>query len=197
MLVSSKSQQTHLHILDAALRCYQEHGIDQVNMSDIAKAANIGRTTLYRHFKSQSELTNQLLIRDIASGFHQLKQLLNELHSLEEKMVESLLFCIDNFQHKPALVLALRTPKHKLFQELGISAEEIQLSAKLLIQPIYQQAAIENRLRPGTKLDDFIDWNIRILRSFLNDPGRFQHEKVDLRHFLYTFYLPSVLNDKP
>jgi AcrR family transcriptional regulator len=50
-------------ILDAALHCFNE-GPD-ATMTDIAKAAGVGRVTVYGHFSSREELLDALLTRSL------------------------------------------------------------------------------------------------------------------------------------
>jgi AcrR family transcriptional regulator len=51
-------------ILDAALRCFGEDA--QATMADIARAAGVGRVTLYAHFSSREELLEAALDRALA-----------------------------------------------------------------------------------------------------------------------------------
>ena len=51
-------------ILDAALRCFTED--PQATMADVARAAGVGRVTLYAHFSSREQLLEAALDRAIA-----------------------------------------------------------------------------------------------------------------------------------
>jgi AcrR family transcriptional regulator len=50
-------------ILDAALRLFEEHGVEPVSMNQIAAEAQIGAGTLYRRYRNKNELCMDL-IRD-------------------------------------------------------------------------------------------------------------------------------------
>ena len=43
-------------ILNIALEVFSEKGIDQTNMTDIAKASEVGVATLYRYFSNKTNL---------------------------------------------------------------------------------------------------------------------------------------------
>ncbi len=51
-------------LLEAAAQLFQENGVENVTMSDIAQAAGVGKGTLYRHFNHKTELCYALLDED-------------------------------------------------------------------------------------------------------------------------------------
>lgn len=48
-------------IIEAALRLFEQHGVEQVSMNQIATEAKIGPGTLYRRYKNKSELCLDLM----------------------------------------------------------------------------------------------------------------------------------------
>src|ERR1700754_3127877 len=51
-----KKAATRQAIADAALRLFLEHGYDQVSIRDIADAADVSTTTLFKHFTGKEAL---------------------------------------------------------------------------------------------------------------------------------------------
>ncbi|MFZ3472968.1 TetR/AcrR family transcriptional regulator [Streptomyces sp. 4.24] len=51
-----KKAQTRKSLADAALRLFQEHGYDKVGVRDVAEAADVSVTTLFKHFPSKEAL---------------------------------------------------------------------------------------------------------------------------------------------
>lgn len=51
-----KKAQTRKALADAALRLFREHGYDKVGVRDVAEAADVSVTTLFKHFPSKEAL---------------------------------------------------------------------------------------------------------------------------------------------
>ena len=185
-----KTQQA---ILDAAVRCYQRDGIANTAMNSIALEANIGRTTLYRYFANQNSILIQAIIRDIDQISAELADCLEQHSSIDEKIVEGMLFCLTAFARKPVLGLMLGSDNAHLLLELGFKAGDMQSIATSLTKPIYQQAQTEQRLRNNLSLTDFIQWLARILLSMHSHPG--PAGLNERRAYLHQFLIPSVLSD--
>lgn len=50
-------------ILNAALRCFARHGLSRTTMSDIAEAADLSRTSLYKHYPNRETVFRALVTR--------------------------------------------------------------------------------------------------------------------------------------
>ncbi|MFC9433422.1 TetR/AcrR family transcriptional regulator [Nocardia sp. NPDC057030] len=55
-----KKAQTRKSLADAALRLFLEHGYDSVGVKDVADAADVSVTTLFKHFPSKEALVFDL-----------------------------------------------------------------------------------------------------------------------------------------
>lgn len=65
-------------ILDTALKLFKEHGIDQVNMHQIAKNARIGQGTLYRRYSHKGALCSDIISRNADQFLSELEDLYQE-----------------------------------------------------------------------------------------------------------------------
>lgn len=65
-------------ILDAAIKLFEQHGVEQVSMNQIAMEAQIGSGTLYRRYKNKSDLCLDLIKDNIALLFEDIQVYLKE-----------------------------------------------------------------------------------------------------------------------
>lgn len=84
-------------ILDTASQLFQEHGIDNVSMHQIAKAAGVGQGTLYRRYSSKPELCLDLFTERMRRFASELKAQLasNSSQSARDKLALFLSCWID------------------------------------------------------------------------------------------------------
>lgn len=64
-------------ILDVALRLFEQNGVEQVSMNQIAAEAQIGPGTLYRRYRNKSELCLDLIKDNIVLLFDDIDEYLN------------------------------------------------------------------------------------------------------------------------
>jgi AcrR family transcriptional regulator len=65
-------------ILSAARRLFEQHGVEQVSMNQIATEAQIGPGTLYRRYRNKSELCLDLIRDDIDVLFENIEAYLKQ-----------------------------------------------------------------------------------------------------------------------
>jgi AcrR family transcriptional regulator len=53
-------EETHRRIYDTAIRLFQEHGFEQVNVGQIASGAGVSVPTFYAHYQSKEHLVMQV-----------------------------------------------------------------------------------------------------------------------------------------
>ena len=77
-------------ILVAAFDLFRRFGIKRVKMIDIAQAAEVSRSSLYRHFKNKRDIMGLILERQRQYGLEFLEYVKDESVSLSEKFQEML-----------------------------------------------------------------------------------------------------------
>ena len=65
-------------ILDAAQKLFEQHGVEQVSMNQIAKEAEIGPGTLYRRYRNKGELCLDLIKDNVVICFDHIEAYLED-----------------------------------------------------------------------------------------------------------------------
>ncbi|WP_409969473.1 TetR/AcrR family transcriptional regulator [Bengtsoniella intestinalis] len=85
--MSKISQKRKLEILNAAYGEFQKNGIDGTSMSDIAKSAGIGKSTIYEYFPSKNQLLSEACVQFISDMEERAMTCFQGDDTIEEKMV--------------------------------------------------------------------------------------------------------------
>ena len=94
-------------ILDAALRLFEQNGVEQVSMNQIAAEAQLGPGTLYRRYRNKSELCLDLIKDNIDLLFGDINEYLEENRkSTPEQRLRGVLHLFIRFREKKAQLLA-------------------------------------------------------------------------------------------
>ena len=82
--------ENRLQILKTASKLFAEQGVDQVCMSEIAKAAGVGKGTLYRRFSNKGDLCLALLDTELKQFQNKVMGALRQKYEAGQKVSERL-----------------------------------------------------------------------------------------------------------
>ena len=191
---SSKAEKTLNRILDAALRCYEVSGIGGTRLEDVAKEANIGRTTLYRYVKNRDDLLNQVVLRDAEEQRNEMQLINRYANSLADSILDSAVHVLRGRRNRPINRL--------LFDEAGDGLNQVNLSpasiydlTESLLAPKFAEAVARGEIREGVTLEGAAQWMARIMLSLVTFPEEFIDDEDALRQFLGQFVVPSLIAD--
>ena len=88
-------------ILMAAEGVFSKNGYYQTRMDDIADAAELGKGTLYYHFKNKDAIYLHLLERESTNILKEVKDRISERASFLQTLRETLSFYIEYFERNP------------------------------------------------------------------------------------------------
>ena len=192
--LTGKRARTRELILDAAVACFEESGIGQCNMVDIAERAGIGRSTLYRHFPKLEDVIAQVIIRDTTELFALNRDMTATFTDIEDVVVESFVFILRELPKRTVLNMLFKQDP-ELIHHLSLEDSSFNELGAEFSASSFEQAEREGRLRPGVTLDQFVEWNTRILVSLASTPYEHQHDSIRMRQYLKRFLVPSLLTD--
>ncbi len=86
-----KKLQTRKAILDAAIRLFTENGFEQTSMDELARAAGVGKGTIYGYFKTKEEIFLAYCEAEIDFSFAALDRKLDENAPLVDQLVAQMM----------------------------------------------------------------------------------------------------------
>ena len=86
-----KKQQTRKAIVDAAIKLFTEKGFEQTSMDELARAAGVGKGTIYGYFKAKEEIFLAYCEAEIDFAFAALDRKLDEEAPLAEQLVAQMM----------------------------------------------------------------------------------------------------------
>lgn len=93
-------------ILDAAIRLFEQNGVEQVSMNQIANEAQVGPGTLYRRYKNKGELCLDLIKDNVDLLFNDIENYLEENQSdPPSQRLKGILSLFIRFREKKAQLL--------------------------------------------------------------------------------------------
>ena len=102
-------------IVNAALRCFAEHGYDATRVKHIADKAGVAESALYRHFPSKEAIAQELYAEFLRRYAEELLSLANSGEEPEAKLRALIALILDTYRADPdAFVFVLFNTSRRL-----------------------------------------------------------------------------------
>jgi AcrR family transcriptional regulator len=86
-----KKQQTHKAIIDAAIKLFTEKGFEATSMEELARAAGVGKSTIYGYFKAKNDIFLAFCDAELDFAFAELDRKIDEKASLVDQLVAQMM----------------------------------------------------------------------------------------------------------
>jgi AcrR family transcriptional regulator len=178
-------------ILDAAVVEFERHGFRRVALDDVARRAEVSRTTIYRRFAGRDELVGAVIDRENAVLFADIADELKSRRPQSNYYVEAFTLSILRFRQHRVLTRML-TDEPGLMLELAHqhwdAAVERMASALRIIFPDGFAERIGDQA-----VDELAETILRYAAIVLVLPGRKPLTTADdIRAFANEHFLPSL-----
>lgn len=107
--VSGREIDTAERIVEVARECFEEVGIRRTSMEDIARAAGVGRTTVFRRFESKDQIVQMVMLRIIAQIADDVRTRFLKESDLEVAVTEAMVVWVRQFLENPLFAKVMRT----------------------------------------------------------------------------------------
>lgn len=192
----SKAERTLDKILDAAIECYTTQGIGKTSLDDVAKAAGIGRTTLYRYVDNRDDLLNKVVVRDAQQQQQEMSVLTRYHDDFASGLVDTAIYIMRGRRNRPMNALLFGSRDSALTDSVSLSPASFYPMTEKLMGPLFEKAVASGQIREGVSLQLASRWAARILLSLINYPEEFLDDEKSLREFLEAFLVPSLVRDQ-
>ena len=177
-------------VIDAAVRCFEQYGVQRTSMDDIAEAAGISRKTLYRLFDDRPKLIQAVLQSRWAKIAKKMQNRIARATCFEEALLEGSVIAVSAARNdKLSNDIIHKATDHTLEQFLIRGNERIyKTNQDIWLTAIDEgrQAGVVRQSLSDDRIIEIIE-SIHALLLMRDDPPAKQ------RAFLKDVLLPAVL----
>jgi AcrR family transcriptional regulator len=189
------AKDTATHILDAAYTLFLEFGLRKTTMEDVAKRANMGRITVYRHYADKPTLFQAVVMRECFRSMQEVERMLAQINDMEERFVSGFVIVVNGARKHPLISRLLETEPEWLLPYLTTKGEAMLRFGSQYVASTLRQD-IDQSLLATKNVDLLAEMLWRLLHSILLTPGGLMAPPNDddaLRHVARSFLLPIVM----
>lgn len=192
-LSTSRQSDPESQILQAARQCYLADGISNTGMREVAAAAGVARSTLYRYFPSRDDVLVAVVQQEMAAFNADIQKLLQGISQPADFMVEGILVALREIPRRPILNAVFVSDEDARARRIVWNSRLIvDFGEQLMddvIKPAQQAGLLQDQVPPGV----LVEWVYRILVSFLTLPSNWIEDEEGLRDTLNTLLVPVLL----
>ncbi|GGN92302.1 TetR/AcrR family transcriptional regulator [Nocardia rhizosphaerihabitans] len=175
-------------IIAAARTAIERSGAD-FTMAEIARDLGVTRQTVYRYFANADALLTATALTETGRFLDVLAAHLDHLTDPAEAVVEGIAYTLESLTADKYLGLLL-TPGRAGASSPGITSDTALTFGRSILERFavdWAAAGIDDR-----RLDELVEHMLRIVQSFVLDPGRPPRQGADLRAYLTTWVAPAL-----
>lgn len=177
-------------ILDAADKIIDERG-SAMRIADVARALGVTRQTVYRYFPGTQALLVASAMRS-ADGF--LDRMAAHLKGVTDPVVaitEGMAFAVEELASDKQVEFVL-DQRHRGGQKVSIISDTALAFGRSMLHRYdidWERYGFDE-----AGLDELNEFSLRVLHSFLADPGRPPRSGADLRRYLTRWVGPAIVH---
>ena len=175
-------------LCEAALECIKRNGYEKATMSDIAKEAGVARPTLYKHFKSKSEIFFAAIDAVAFSFAGTVADHARKFATAEERVIETIIFTATELPQHRHLSLVLDNECAEALRTRAFSDDATLVFSQMTSDPLIEiRPDLEDQ---GVEISEIMS---RFVISIIQFPGRYSTDHEGLRRLVRKRILPGLL----
>ena len=182
-------------ILAATIEVVAVTGLGGLRMEHVAKAAGVGRATLYRYFPGgKDQLVNEAITWEVGRFFRELAVEVADAPDLRSRLERGLMFAYRSMAGHAALATVLEADREQFLPRLHDTSPLVVAVVRDYLAP----AVASEQLRPGVDVDEAAEYLARMVLSFIPSPGRWDLSDPDeVARLVDRQFLAGILAPAP
>ena len=195
--MSTEVEETRERIMQAAVRCAEASSVGGFSLEDVAAAAGVSRTTIYRYFPGgRPQLVQETATWEIARFWGRLAEAVEDLPTLEEQLVAGLVIGRKLIQKSQLLENMVDSEMLELVAAVQPSEPLVHGVIRDYMRDLLIKERAAGRLRPGMTPELGADYLMRMTLSWMASPtGLDLSDQVATHSVIRTQFLAGVLID--
>ncbi|MEH6584653.1 MAG: TetR/AcrR family transcriptional regulator [Halioglobus sp.] len=191
--MSKSSSAPEASILSAAKQCYLSKGIAGTGMRDVAIAAGVARSTLYRYFPSRDDVLVATIKLEMEAANAAISKKLEAFGQPADIIVEGLIMAIQEIPKRPLLKAVFASDEDAVARRIIWNSDIIVGFGEELMSNVVQPALDAGLLQTQVHPEVLVEWVYRVLLSFLTLPSNAIESEEQLRATLHALLVPVLL----
>ncbi|MCV7077258.1 TetR/AcrR family transcriptional regulator [Mycobacterium szulgai] len=183
-------------IIESAYACFRRHGLQKATIVDIAKAANVSRSTVYEYFSDKGAILEACAEHASEQFYREMSKAMDRGGSLEERLSHAAVFVS---QARRAIA------SEEYFDEEAISLLLTKDAAVLLREcvdffaPHLSAAKLTGEVRKDLDVESAGEWFARILFSLFSTPSSTldMDDPAVVAEFVRAYVVRGFSGDRP
>jgi AcrR family transcriptional regulator len=187
--------ETSERILAAAAQHVEDFGLRRFTIDDLARRLRVSRVTIYRYFPKRDRLLEAVLLRELHRFLAQVGAAVAPCVTLEEKLIEGVVFALGYLRHHRLLQRMLRTEPELILPALTTRGGPVLAAGRQFIADIARQGPEDESLSLSpAELDVVSELLARAVLSFLLTPDSVlgMGDDAEVRAFAEHYLAPTV-----
>jgi len=180
-------------ILGAARRCYLANGISATGMAEVAAAAGVARSTVYRYFPGRDDLLVATIKGEMEQLNRHIRKKLAAFPEPADQVVEGLLVAIKEIPKRPLLRAVFASEEDSRARQAIWGSDVIVGFGEELMDHVISPAQHAGLLQDAVRPEVLVEWVYRLLLSFLTLPSNWIRSEAQLRATLHALLVPVLL----
>ncbi|MFI9412798.1 TetR family transcriptional regulator [Nocardia gamkensis] len=178
----------------AAARAAIERTGGEFTMAEIARELGVTRQTVYRYFANADALLAATALAETGRFLDVLAAHLDQISDPAEAVVEGIAYTLERLPEDRYLSLLL-TPGRAGTFSAGVTSDAALTFGRAILERMavdWDHAGIHD-----ARLGELVEHMLRIVQSFVIDPGRPPRRGAELRAYLTTWVAPALRGAQP